>query len=118
MRSWGELAIAALLGACGTDTREPDDTPDACETTFVDYATVGRPFMLDWCTGCHSSTLPPTMRQDAPLDVNFDDHAAILVWGERIRIRAAGPNPTMPPAGGPSDEERALIAEWIDCGAR
>jgi hypothetical protein len=28
-----------------------------------------------------------------------------------------GGTPTMPPAGGPSGEERALLAEWLACGA-
>jgi hypothetical protein len=37
-------------------------------------------------------------------------------WAERIEARAASASPTMPPAGGPTDEERAMLREWIECG--
>lgn len=124
MRSSRELVLLVALAACGNDSQARPDAFDdrRCETTFVDYATFGRPFLLDWCTGCHSSSLPPLMRQGSPPDVNFDDHAAALRWGERIRARAVvgedGEAPTMPPAGGPSEEERQLLAEWVDCGMK
>ena len=118
MRSSRELVLLLALSACGND-RQTDPPDVQCETTFVDYATFGRPFLLDWCTGCHSSTLPPMMRQGSPPDVNFDDHAAAMQWRDRIRVRAVhgddGELPTMPPAGGPSEEERQLLAEWIEC---
>ncbi|MEO8703683.1 MAG: hypothetical protein ABI867_26775 [Kofleriaceae bacterium] len=121
MRSVLETAmVLSLVAACGSDrvADEPPQPPDVCETSFLDYTGFGEPFILDWCAGCHTSTLPAEMRQDSPIDVNFDDRTATVPWVERIRIRATGASPTMPPAGGPSDEERALLAEWIDCGAR
>jgi uncharacterized membrane protein len=121
MRSWHRLAIAALLAAgCGDDigggTPPPD--PDACEASYLDHSTFGEPFLLDWCSGCHSAALPATMRQNAPADVNFDTIEDVRRFGDRIAARGAGPTPTMPPAGGPSAEERALLAEWISCGAK
>ena len=39
----------------------------------------------------------------------------MIRWGPRIQARATGPEPTMPPGGGPSEEERALLSEWLEC---
>ena len=126
MRSWRELLLVSLLAACGNDIgSEPvipdDDDPlpvSKCETSFLDHDNFGAPFVANWCRGCHSSAVPMNMRQKAPIDVNFDDEGDLVVWAERIKIRASGTKPTMPPAGGPGEEERALLAEWIDCGLK
>jgi uncharacterized membrane protein len=120
MRSW--LSLLVVVGACGGDAT-PDDVPgppdeETCRTSYVDYGNFGEPFALDWCRGCHSSALPADMRQNAPAEVNFDTHEDVLAWKDRILIRAAGAQPTMPPAGGPSAAERALLAEWLGCGGR
>ena len=121
------LALSFVLaGACGNDTGvsgpgpdpDPQPDPDACETSYLDYGNFGSVFVTNWCRGCHSSSVPAGMRQKAPIDVNFDNEADANEWKTRIRIRAAGDKPTMPPAGGPSVEERALLAEWIDCGMK
>jgi uncharacterized membrane protein len=58
------------------------------------------------------------MRQNAPADVNFDTLEGVHQFAERIAARATGPSANMPPAGGPSAEERALLAEWLACGAK
>ncbi|MEO7093480.1 MAG: hypothetical protein ABI175_09530 [Polyangiales bacterium] len=117
------LVCGLVLAACGTDTMSgggddgPEPTPDVCETSYLDYGNFGKPFALDWCRGCHSSNVPANMRQKAPVGVDFDTLADVQRWSERIAIRATGAMPTMPPAGGPSEQERALLAEWIGCGA-
>jgi uncharacterized membrane protein len=116
MRSWPSLL---LLVACSTSSSDPPPIDDAtCRQSFADYTNFGEPFALDWCRGCHSATLPADMRQSAPADVNFDTHDEVLAWKERILVRATGDSPTMPPAGGPSAEERALLAEWLGCGGK
>ncbi len=116
MRSWHSVMLAACLAACGTDTNTSE--PDlSCQTSGLTYQTFGHPFVLDWCRGCHSSALPDGMRQGAPLDVNLDDLDHVRMWSAEIASRVAGPMPTMPPADGPSTEERELLAEWIRCGA-
>lgn len=119
MRLSRDLAwLALLVLGCGSDT-VPGDEPPACETSYLDYSNFGEPFLLDWCTGCHSAAVPDGMRQQAPLDVNFDSLDGVREFKDRISLRAAGPPaPTMPPAGGPSAEERALLGEWLACGAR
>lgn len=121
MRSW--LSVLVLLAACGTDQRpEADDddqppiTPDVCEQSYMRYDNAGAPFVISWCRGCHSSAVPKAMRQKAPMNVNFDSEEEVRQWAERIEARATSTNPTMPPAGGPTDEERAMLREWIECG--
>lgn len=114
MRSWASvvavLAIHAVLGACGNDSN-----PE-CEASFLRYGNFGSPFLANWCRACHSATLPPDMRQQAPDDVNFDTLEEIRAWSIRID-RTAGAGATMPPAGGPSAAEREMLTEWLRCGA-
>lgn len=122
MRSWPSALILVLATACGTDsvTRDRGDTPptdpSVCEDSYVTYNTFGAAFTASWCRGCHSSSIPEGERQDAPLGVDFDTEADLRTWQDRIRVRATGATPTMPPVGGPSDAERQLLVEWIDCG--
>lgn len=126
MRWYSALLV---LAACGNDTRPddfevPPDAPialpdaDRCADSTLDYATFGAPFMRNWCTGCHGSGLPTDMRQDAPVDINFDHVEDVRAMAIRVQLQATGAQPEMPPAGGPSDEERVLLAEWLACGAR
>jgi len=112
MRSSSSLiAIVIALAACGND-RAYD-----CETSALTYETFGEPFMTSWCRGCHSAELYPTMRQDAPLDVNLDTLDEVRARKQKIReLTVVGDS--MPPRGGPSDEERALLDAWLTCGAR
>lgn len=126
MRSWRSalfvIAFAGGVAACGTDSVTRDDggaditDPSVCETSYLTYNNFGAGFTSNWCRGCHSSEVPEEGRQDAPVGVDFDTDADLARWSERIRARATGEMPTMPPAGGPSAEERALLTEWIDCG--
>ena len=123
MRSW--LSLALFLVACGTDVRprSEDVDPnspiaDKCDQSYLDYGNFGAPFVLNWCRGCHSSTIPQAQRQKAPMTVNFDTLGDVQKWSERIDALAATDTPTMPPAGGPSDAERELLKEWIECGMR
>ena len=110
MRSWASAVLLALA-ACSAEPRPP-----ACETSVLTYETFGEPFVLDWCRGCHSANVPPGMRQLAPLHVNFDTLEDVRTWSDRIS-ELAGASRIMPPAGGPSDQERELLVEWLACGA-
>lgn len=113
-RSW----IAALLGAVAVvATACGNDVAYDCAESPLTYQTFGEPFVANWCRGCHSTELYPTMRQDAPLDVNLDTLDDVRRQKDMIRVLAVDTT-AMPPAGGPSDEERALLREWLACGAR
>jgi uncharacterized membrane protein len=102
------LAVAAT--ACGADT-DPQ-----CARSFLRYDNFGAPFIVNWCRSCHSTEIPPGMRQQAPDDINFDNLADIRAWSLQIETTAAETD-TMPPAGGPSASERAMLVEWLSCGA-
>jgi uncharacterized membrane protein len=104
------LALAALGAACGTDT---DRT---CAQSFLRYDNFGSPFIVNWCRACHSADTPPDMRQQSPAGVDFDNLSEIRRWSFQIRI-TAGQGSAMPPAGGPSAEERRMLVEWLGCGA-
>lgn len=106
------VAVAlSLIPACGNDT-DPN-----CDRSFLRYDNFGSPFIVNWCRACHSSELPPGMRQDAPIDVNFDTLDEIRAWSSRINL-TAGAGTSMPPTGGPSASERVMLVEWLRCGAR
>ena len=121
MRSWPSVLLV-LITACGIDVvpdsgdDAPPTDPEVCETSYLRYDNFGAEFSANWCRGCHSSAIPDGERQDAPLAVNFDDEADLRTWQDRIRVRATGVTPTMPPVGGPSAAERQALTEWIDCG--
>ena len=100
--------------AVSWETFEERPCPDDNELTFSNF---GRGFMLSWCTGCHSSSLRGEERAGAPDGTDFDRLAPIQDFAERIWVRSADDNLTMPPVGGPSDEERFLLGQWLACGA-
>jgi uncharacterized membrane protein len=106
MRSLASIALA--LAACGTDI-EP-----SCAQSYLDYESFGAAFMSNWCTGCHSDAV--AMRQAAPIDINFDTIDEVRAQSFTI-VRSTTVDRSMPPAGGPSDAERQMLADWIDCGA-
>ncbi len=99
--------LVLVLAACGTDA----DTQ--CATTS--YSTVGEPYIASWCRGCHSADLPASMRQLAPAGVNFDTLADVRAQLASIQTSIA--NGTMPPEGGPSAQDTALMMTWLTCGA-
>lgn len=103
--------VALAAPGCGVDT-DPD-----CDRSFLSYDNFGSPFIVNWCRACHSAGLPLDMRQQAPAGVNFDTLGEIRTWSRPI-ARTAGYAATMPPAGGPSSNERAMLVEWLRCGAR
>lgn len=87
------------------------------QDSFLTYENFGGPFMLSYCTTCHSSRLLADMRQGSPIEVNFDGIDDIREWASIIWVRAADQNMNMPPVGPPDDEERARLGEWLACGA-
>lgn len=118
--------VTLLLGACdpdadgdGLDLDGPwaslDERPCPPDS-IVSFENFGAPFMLDHCKGCHSGALPADMRQKAPTAIDFDDLQDIRDHADRIWLRAADQNETMPPVGGPGSQERRLLGEWLACG--
>jgi uncharacterized membrane protein len=111
VRSFSLLVLVVL--SCNNNEEVFIECPN---DSFLTYENLGEPFMLTWCTPCHSSHLTTAEeRQDATVGVNLDSYAEVLEHAEYIQIFAVETD-EMPPAGGPSDEERDLLAEWIACG--
>jgi uncharacterized membrane protein len=143
MRSWREpvIAIAAAWAVataaigCGKSLSNSQHGNDGggsgssvtpCDQSYLTYDNFGEPFVSNWCRGCHSVAIPmtpdPDMRQGAPPMVNFDTHDDVVNFKDMIVAHATGDmtmvTKPMPPAGGPSDDERAMLAEWLGCGAK
>ena len=79
------------------------------------WFTVGHPFILSWCRGCHSRDLPTGSRGGAPLEVNFDKKNDILKFQDRIVVRLQ--NASMPPSTELPDWEVEEFLLWLSCGA-
>jgi len=136
--------VVAAIAACGTDVKHSSSTPDAgmqadsgyvqmpCDQSFLTYDNFGKPFMENWCTGCHSKSIPgdanlcsmgmPDMRQCAPVGIDFDTQADVQNYKDMIAAHSTGDMTMvakpMPPAGGPQQTDRDQLAEWLTCGVR
>jgi len=96
----------------------PDDSD-------LDYESFGAAFLDRYCISCHSSALSPAERGGAPFGFDYDTHAGL--WDSGIEhvdyVAAAGAaheNDFMPPRATllqPTGHERALLGEWLSCGA-
>ena len=120
----GLAVLAAFLTATlSTACSEAEGLSDTADTAALvcthdpplSYDTFGRQYLRTHCAGCHSSGLPEGYREGAPVGVDLDTWAGALQWAERTEARATGDSPTMPPGGGPTDEERARFTEWVQC---
>ncbi|MFZ5481778.1 MAG: hypothetical protein ACOZNI_33765 [Myxococcota bacterium] len=80
----------------------------------LDYVGFGKGWMAKHCVGCHSSLVREDQRNGAPTHVDLDTYDDVVSWSERIRVRTIEQR-DMPPGGGPSDEERVLLDEWLSC---
>jgi len=107
MRLW----FIILTVACGSrgDTGTCDRDPP------LTYDNFGQAYLTKHCVGCHGTYLPEELREGAPIGIDLDTYDDALFWAERIQARATGSSPTMPPGGGPSEEERAKLQEWLNC---
>ncbi|MFG0265683.1 MAG: c-type cytochrome domain-containing protein [Rhodopirellula sp. JB055] len=97
-----------------------------CHSFAVDFAEDVAPILQTYCVGCHAE-------DDAQGGLAMDTHVALMNGGEsglaltpgvasssRMFLMASGKmDPVMPPDDmeGPSEEELAILAEWIEDGA-
>lgn len=117
MRRLAPLALAlALVGTAGCAFETIDQFPCPPGGTRLTYANFGKQFLDGWCQSCHGSTALD--RHGAPGEFIFDTDAEVQLHRDRIFVRAAASNDSMPP--GPNDPPSALrdkLAEWLACGA-
>lgn len=124
------IAVALVLSgpawACSIDVIEADEpeqraTESICPPgSELSYDNFGQQFMANYCTGCHARELTEAARSGAPKGYDFDTLEGILEEAEEIdEWAAAGPaaiNTAMPPGnGGPTEEERRQLGEWLAC---
>ena len=84
--------------------------------TQLTYASFGRDFLDTYCNRCHNAS--ESHRSGAPESYRFDTLADVHDHRERIFVRSAASNTTMPPGlDDPPDEAREQLAEWLACGA-
>lgn len=111
------VAVAMLvLGASACGWTELEDVECPPEGTDLTYDNFGRTFFIKHCNTCHSTSVDD--RNGAPIAYVFDTYDQVYALRERVFLRSAADNITMPP--GPDDppqEERDDLAEWIACGA-
>ena len=89
------------------------EMPCPATGTALTYENFGAAFLADHCNRCHADS-----SSGAPRTYRFDSVEDVRIHADRIFIRAAGPNVTMPP--GPDDppgDQRDELAEWLACGA-
>lgn len=106
------LALLALT-ACGDGA---GDSGDPCaDVPLINYDNFGEGFIVEACQGCHASTA--TNRYGAPEDVSFDTVDQVWARADRVLARAAPleAEPSMPPAGGTSEDDRTRLRWWLEC---
>lgn len=114
------LAVV-LLGAMGALAPAgcglfPELSGSTCppEGTTLTFENFGKPFLDRYCNWCHGADVLD--RKSAPPAYVFEKPEQVERWADRIYVRAAGPNDSMPP--GPDDPPRAerdKLAEWLAC---
>lgn len=131
------LALALAVG-CGGDDDDQEHGDDDHEHggqvgpltgtecpdggTALTYESFGQEFVTTYCLRCHSADVEGEDREGAPSDHNFDTQFECQALAEHMDQKAgSGPdslNEEMPPsAPRPSTEERAMLSEWLACGA-
>lgn len=109
------LAVALPLSmttvACGGDDDDDGGTGVNCDDSTLTYANFGEQFFTSFCTDCHA---PDAVVSQSP---SLDSYDAVSAQADRANARA-GIGLTMPPTEPrPSAQERADLAEWVECGA-
>ncbi len=119
MRTGSILVCTLGLALASCTPQEANDTADPCvHDPPLDHDNFGDPFLEQFCNGCHSQLVPPDHRNGAPEGVDFDEYALVMQWAVRIEARTVlfdDPANAMPPGGGPTDDERGKLHEWLQC---
>lgn len=126
----GLVFAGCAATAVPTPTKAVCPTPDPMTLTWDSF---GQQFMTEFCNDCHSSALPNSRRNGAPLFHDYDTLMTVLyIPGHIDEWAGAGPaatNTIMPPArcpstpGGPldrdcpqpTDQQRKDLSVWLAC---
>jgi uncharacterized membrane protein len=131
MKQWLCTMFIALMIACSDSGERPVLPPantvipnpvlqkDAkCPNgTWLNYENFGEAFFVKYCTHCHARDLTGASRIGAPDAINLDRPEDVATWRAKIlKVAATGGNNSMPPSGQTPSQERARLAEWLNCG--
>jgi hypothetical protein len=108
--------ILPLLMACSGSVPIVDEPETEICSEELSWEHTGQAFMLNYCTGCHSSHLVASERFGAPSGVDLETLAGVQASLDRVQLRTLGSG-DMPPGGGPSAAELSQLEAWLDCGA-
>lgn len=117
------LAVLPFGVACAIEESAPDDLGEAgaaestscADAPSVTWETFGEGFVTTHCQGCHASE--SLDRRDAPDAIIFDEEEDVLALKKAILESAGADEPTMPPSGGTTEEERIRLRIWLRCFA-
>ena len=108
--------VLIFVIACADAPVPIDDYACPPEGTQLTYETFGKQFLGVHCNDCHNAS--EAHRHGAPESFRFESVDDVRKHADRIFVRAATTNTTMPPGpDDPSLDERELLAEWLACGA-
>ena len=96
-------------------TEGEDEDTSTCPD-YITYQTVGKPFVVTWCTPCHNSNLEEGERAGAYTYANFDDYEQTSSHADRILARIQDTAYPMPPAGGIPEDVLERMVTWLECG--
>ena len=114
------FTIFLTLTACGDSPGDSSGDSgigaiDFCERPSIQDGSLGGGFLLNHCTGCHSSENDENQRHGAPLELNYETHAGFSQHLDRVKANCAIDTTH------PCDDIPALEVEeflgWIECGA-
>lgn len=125
------IMVTSVLGCGQKPSPEEPDTPagsgnvpvpvrpslDCPQGTALTWQNFGRFYLRKYCASCHAAALSGDDRQGAPVDISFDTAADALAL-RTVMLKVAAPdNGAMPPGVVVPVAERALLREWLNCGA-
>lgn len=125
------ISIFLLSGSCGTRVSDPEpvipdnqNTPiplpdelDCPAGTNLTWGNFAAQYTRRYCSGCHAGSLSGDDRQGAPDEVVLDSYQQALDWRVEMIRSASASNAPMPPGIKVPAGERALLREWLKCGA-
>jgi uncharacterized membrane protein len=103
--------VILLLLACATGAADSGDT--CAGRRDVTWNSWAHGFFFTWCQPCHSATSPD--RYGAPEGLDFDTYEQVIALTGSVRQTVLDEG-TMPLGGGLTDEDRALLEDFLDCG--
>ena len=109
------LLVLLLIGCSTDETHDPSDSVEFCDRPSIADGSLGRSFLLNHCTGCHSSENASSERNGAPEELNYDTHVGFLENLDRVQANCAVD--TTHPCDDITVEEVETFLGWLECGA-